>query len=70
MTVTAPTNDYRREFSEERGDSDPGKVWKCTSKFAGFNTTKALYQQAAVTGHKIALCLGTSNGTQPAWFTA
>ena len=88
MSVTAPTSDYWREFSEEPEDFDAEKVWKytskyvsskgsprwgcpwCLKKFAGFNSTKALYHQAAVTGHEIALCLGAPNGTQPTWLTA
>ena len=36
---------------------------------SSFNSTKALYHQAAVAGQDIALCLEASNGQQPQWFT-
>jgi hypothetical protein len=34
MSVTAPTSDYWRDFSEEPEDFDAEKVWKYTSKYA------------------------------------
>ena len=33
MSVTAPTSDYWREFSEEPEDFDAENVWKYTSKY-------------------------------------
>ena len=33
MSVTAPTSDYWRDFSEEPEDFDAEKVWKYTSKY-------------------------------------
>ena len=60
----------RKVFSDEGVVEGWSCVW-CLKKFKGPpNSTKALYHQASISGHEIALCLGAHNGTQPAWFTA
>jgi len=36
--------------------------------FGGYNSSKALYHQARVSGREISLCIEASNGTLPTWF--
>ena len=60
---------YTKKLVSDDGVKEWLCIW-CKKKFRNFNSTKAMYHQAAATGHEVAPCLGSSNGTQPSWFTA
>ena len=60
---------YTKKLVSDDGVKEWLCIW-CKKKFRNFNSTKAMYHQAAATGHEVVPCLGSSNGTQPSWFTA